>query len=88
MSGPTLSDIRKQEGSRVLLTIPKPRENQRLVGTVAVDDDRVLLRLENGSPDEHATIVLKERQRDGVLRAFRGNDGEALVGRVKSAVEL
>lgn len=82
MSRPTLDEVRRLEGERVRLTVPKPREDQRLVGTVTVDGDRVTLAVETES-DDHATVLLEERDRDGVLRAFRGAEGSTLVGRVR-----
>ena len=82
MPGPTLDDVRGLDGERVRLTVPKPREDQRLVGVVDVDGDDVTVAVETAS-DDHATVVLRERDRDGVLRAFRGTDGATLVGRVK-----
>ena len=73
------------------LTVPRPREDQRLVGVVDVERggdgedgdgrERVTLAVETAS-DGHATVELRERERDGVLRAFRAGDS-TLVGRVK-----
>ena len=88
MSRPTLADIAARSGSRVELTVPKPREDQRLVGTVVTEGEELRLRLDGGESENHATILLKERERDGVLRAFRGANGDLLVGRVKRVVEL
>ncbi|MFT4904232.1 MAG: hypothetical protein ACI8UR_000785 [Natronomonas sp.] len=84
MSRPQLADVRAMAGERVRITVPKPRENQRLVGVVEVDGDRTLLRIDqDGVSETHATVELRERERDGVLRAFHGTDGTALIGRVK-----
>lgn len=82
MPGPTLDDLRRLDGERVRVTVPKPREDQRLVGVVDGGGSAVTLAIETAS-DAHATVVLRERERDGVVRAFRGLDGETLVGRVK-----
>ncbi|QLD87514.1 hypothetical protein HWV07_00065 [Natronomonas salina] len=82
MSGPTLDEFGELDGERVRVTVPKPREDQRLVGVVECDGPAVTLAVEAASGD-HATVVLRERERDGVVRAFRGADGETLVGRVK-----
>ena len=76
------------------LTVPRPREDQRLVGVVDVergtdgedDSERVTLAVETAS-DGHATVELRERQRDGVLRAFRAGDS-TLVGRVKQVTTV
>jgi hypothetical protein len=90
MSRPTLDAIRRLAGERVRVTIPKPRENQRLVGVVDASDaasGEVTLTVETTS-EEHATVVLRERDRDGVLRAFRGTEGSTLVGRVKRVDRL
>jgi hypothetical protein len=38
--------------------------------------------------EEHASVVLREWDRDGVLRAFRGAEGSTLVGRVKRVDRL
>ncbi|MUV86739.1 hypothetical protein GJ631_09205 [Natronomonas sp. CBA1123] len=88
MSRPTLDDIAALAGSRVELTVPKPREDQRLVGTVVAEGAELRLRLDDGTSENHATVRLKERERDGVVRAFRGTDGDLLVGRVKRIDEL
>jgi hypothetical protein len=88
MSRPTLDDIAALSGSRVELTVPKPREDQRLVGIVVAEDGELRLRLDDRESENHATIRLKKRERDGVVRAFRGPDGDLLVGRVKRIVEL
>lgn len=82
MSGPTLEEFRGLDGERVRATVPKPREDQRLVGVVECDGPAVTLVVDAASGD-HASVVLRERERDGVVRAFRGPDGETLVGRVK-----
>ncbi|MFW5965061.1 MAG: hypothetical protein ACOCQM_09350 [Natronomonas sp.] len=88
MSRPTLDDIAALAGSRVELTVPKPREDQRLVGTVVAEGEGLRLRVDGGKSENHATIRLRKRERDGVVRAFRGPDGDLLVGRVKRVVEL
>ncbi|WP_254837940.1 hypothetical protein [Natronomonas marina] len=80
MGRPNLADVRTLAGRRVRLVVPKPRENQRLVGTVVVDDDGVGLRIEEGGADRFGTVRLRERERDGVLQAYL-SDG-TLVGRV------
>lgn len=82
MSRPTLDDVRRLDGQRVRVTVPKPREDQRLVGVVDAGGAAVRLAVETTS-GEHASVTLRERERDGVLRAFRGADGSTLVGRVK-----
>ena len=81
MSRPTLEDVRALDGERVRLTVPRPREDQRIVGVVDAGADEVRLAVETAS-EGHATVVLRERDRDGVLRAFRGESGATLVGRV------
>lgn len=82
MAGPTLEEVRRLDGECVRVTVPKPREDQRLVGVVESDAPAVTLVVEAASGD-HATVVLRERERDGVVRAFRGADGGTLIGRVK-----
>ena len=82
MSRPTLDDVRALDGERVRVTLPKPREDQRLVGVVEADAEGVRLQVETAS-EGHATVVLRERERDGVLRAFRESGDGTLVGRVK-----
>ena len=82
MPGPTFDELRGLDGERVRLTVPKPREDQRLVGVVDGEGPTVTLAVETAS-DDHATVVLRERERDGVVRAFRGTDGQTLIGRVK-----
>lgn len=82
MPGPTLDDLRRLDGERVRVTVPKPREDQRLVGIVDGGGSAVTLAVETAS-DDHATVVLRERERDGVVRAFRGPDGGTLIGRVQ-----
>lgn len=80
---PSLEDVRALSGSRVRFVIPKPREDQRLVGTVEADDDGVRLLVDGGEAagaERFGTVRLRERERDGVLRAYRGD--ETLVGRV------
>lgn len=81
MTRPTLEEVRRLDGERVRVTVPKPREDQRLVGVLDAGDERVTLAVETVS-DGHATVELRERERDGVLRAFR-DGGSTLVGRVK-----
>ncbi len=82
MERPTEDDLVALAGRRVRLVVPKPRENQRLVGRVATGDDDVVLRVDGGpSPDRFGTVRLRERERDSVLRAYR-DDGR-LVGRVR-----
>jgi hypothetical protein len=90
VSGPTLEEIRALDGERVRLTGPWPREDQRIVGVVDAgtgDDPAVRVAVETAS-DGHATAVLRERDRDGVLRAFRGASGGTLVGRVNEVEVL
>ena len=86
MSRPTLEAVRRLDGERVRVTIPRPRENQRLVGVVDASGDRVTLSVETAS-DEHATVEFREREGDGVLRAFR-DGGSTLVGRVKRVASV
>ncbi len=88
MSGAGLADVRGLEGRRVRVVVPKPREDQRLVGVVEVDDGDVRLRIEDtvAGPDRFRTVRFRERDGDGVLQAVRG-DGE-LVGRVKRVTDL
>ena len=89
MERPSLEDVRAAAGRRVRLVVPKPREDQRIEGTVAVDDGTVTVAVdagtENGS-DRFGRVELRERERDTVLQAYRG-DG-ALVGRVERFEEL
>ena len=85
MERPSLDDVRAVAGRRVRLVVPKPRENQRIRGTVAVDDGAVTVVVNAGS-DRFGRVELRERERDSVLRAYR-EDG-ALVGRVKRFEEL
>jgi len=82
MSGPSLADVRALAGQRVRVVVPKPREDQRVVGTVVVDGRDVRLRVGGGSvrSDRFGTLEFRERDGDGVLQAVRG-DGR-LVGRV------
>lgn len=87
MTRPTLDDVRDLDGERVRLTVPRPREDQLIVGVVDAAGDTVRLAVETAS-DGHATVVLRERDRDGVLRAFRGADGATLVGRVNEVEVL
>lgn len=81
MSRPTLEELRRLDGERVRVTIPRPREDQRLVGVVDASGERVTLTVETAS-DDHATVEFREREGDGVLRAYR-EGGSTLVGRVK-----
>ena len=85
MERPSLDDVRAATGRRVRLVVPKPRENQRIKGTVAVDNGAVTVVVDAGS-DRFGRVELRERERDAVLQAYRG-DG-ALVGRVKRFEEL
>ena len=76
-------------GRRVRLVIPKPRENQRLEGVIEVDDGTVTLVVDGrdaSGSDRFGQVLLRERERDAVLQAYR-EDG-ALVGRVRRADEL
>lgn len=82
MSRPTLDEVRKLAGQRVRVTVPKPREDQRLEGILRVDGEGVRLEVETTS-DGHATVVFRERDGDGVLRVFRGSDAGTLIGRVE-----
>lgn len=80
-----MAEFRERAGERVRLTVPKPREDQRLVGTIAVADERVVVEVDAdgvAAGSAHTQIELRERARDGVVRAFRGRDGDVLVGRV------
>ena len=85
MERPSLDDVRAAAGRRVRLVVPKPREDQRIEGTVAVDNGAVTVVVDAGS-DRFDRVELRERERDSVLRAYR-EDG-ALVGRVKQFDEL
>ena len=85
MERPNLDDVRAATGQRVRLVVPKPREDQRIEGTVAVDDGTVTVAVDVGS-DRFGRVELRERERDAVLQAYRG-DG-ALIGRVKRVEEL
>jgi hypothetical protein len=80
MRRPSVDDVRTVAGRRVRLVVPKPRENQRIEGTVAVDNGAVTVVVDAGG-DRFGRVELRERERDAVLQAYRG-DG-ALIGRVK-----
>lgn len=82
MSRPTLDEVQKLAGQRVRVTVPKPREDQRLEGVLRGNGEGVRLEVETAS-DGHATVVFRERDGDGVLRAFRGPDAGTLIGRVE-----
>ena len=89
MERPSLDDVRAAAGRRVRLVVPKPREDQRIEGTVDVDDGTVTVAVDAGSAagsDRFGRVELRERERDAVLQAYRG-DG-ALVGRVERFEEL
>ena len=49
MERPSLDDVRAVAGRRVRLVVPKPREDQRIEGTVAVDDGTVTVVVDAGS---------------------------------------
>ena len=85
MERPSMDDVRAVAGRRVRLVIPKPRENQRIKGTIAVDNGAVTVLVDAGS-DRFGRVELRERERDAILQAYRG-DG-ALIGRVKRVEEL
>ena len=80
-----MDDVRAVAGRRVRLVVPKPQENQRIKGTVAVDNGAVAVVVDAGS-DRFGRVELRERERDAILQAYRG-DG-ALIGRVKRVEEL
>lgn len=84
MAAPTLADVRALAGDRVRLVVPKPREDQRLVGDIEVGDGTIRLLVDAAAAhtERFRTIELRERERDGVLRAYR-SDG-SLIGRVAS----
>ena len=84
---PTADDVAALAGRRVRLIVPKPREDVRLVGRVAVEAGDVPLRIDGeSSPDRFGIVRFRERDRDGVLRALRA-DG-ALPGRTKRLAVL
>ena len=80
MEQPSLDDVRAVAGQQVRLVIPKPREDQRIEGTVAVDDGAVTVVVDAGG-DRFGRVELRERERAAVLQAYR-EDG-ALIGRLK-----
>lgn len=86
MPRPTIEEVRALDGERVRVTVPKPREDQRLVGVVEAGADETRLLVEAAS-EGHARVVLRARERDGVLHAVRGTGDGTLVGRV-DAVEV
>ena len=82
MERPTEDDLAALAGRRVRLVVPKPREDMRLVGRVATDDNDPVLYVDGDpSADRFGVVRLQERDRDAVLRAYR-NDG-TLLGRVR-----
>ena len=87
MERPTEGDLAALAGRRVRLVVPKPREDMRLVGRVATEDDDPVLHVDGDpSADRFEVVRLRERDRDGVLRAFRA-DG-TLLGRVRRLAVL
>ena len=87
MERPSLDDVRAAAGRRVRLVVPKPREDQRIEGTVDIDDGTVTVAVDGAAgSDRFGRVELRERERDAVLQAYRG-DG-ALVGRVTRFEEL
>lgn len=82
MAGPSLADLEALAGEPVCVVVPKPREDQRLVGVVSVTDGTVELRLDGDAAGtaRFRTVELRERARDGVVQAYH-SDG-SLVGRV------
>ena len=87
MERPTADDVAALAGRRVRLVVPKPREDMRLVGRVATEDDDPVLYVDGDpSADRFGVVRLRERDRDAVLWAYR-NDG-ALLGRVRRLAVL
>jgi hypothetical protein len=89
MTRPSLEEARALSGHRVRVVVPKPREDQRLVGTIEADDDGVRLRVDGGDAADggrFGTVQLRERDRDAVLQAYR--DDDTLVGRVEQLSKL
>ena len=87
MERPTEDDLAALAGRRVRLIVPKPRESMRLVGRVATENDDPVLYIDGGpSADRFGVVRLQERDRDGVLQAYR-NDG-TLLGRVRRLAVL
>jgi hypothetical protein len=87
MERPTEDDLAALAGRRVRLVVPKPREDMRLVGRVATEDDDPVLYVDGDpSADRFGVVRLQERDRDAVLRAYR-NDG-TLLGRVRRLAVL
>ena len=87
MERPTEDDLAALAGRRVRLIVPKPREDMRLVGRVATEDDDPVLHVDGDpSTDRFGIVRLRERDRDAVLRAYR-NDG-TLLGRVRRLAVL
>jgi hypothetical protein len=87
MERPTEDDLAALAGRRVRLIVPKPREDMRLVGRVATEDDDPVLYVDGDpSADRFGVVRLQERDRDAVLRAYR-NDG-TLLGRVRRLAVL
>ena len=87
MERPTEDDLAALAGRRVRLIVPKPREDMRLVGRVATEDDDPILHVDGDpSADRFGVVRFRERDSDGVLRAYR-NDG-ALLGRVRRLAVL
>ena len=87
MERPTEDDLAALAGRRVRLIVPKPREDMRLVGRVATEDDDPVLYVDGDpSADRFGVVRLRERDRDAVLRAYRA-DG-TLLGRVRHLAAL
>ena len=79
MSGPSLADVRASECHSGRVVVPKPREDQRLIGIVEADEAGVRLRLAGApaGPERFRTVELREREGDGVRRAVR-SDGTSI----------
>ena len=86
MERPTEDDLAALVHRRVRLVVPKPREDMRLVGRVATEDDDPVLHVDDPSADRFGVVRLRERDRDAVLRAYRA-DG-TLLGRVRHLAAL